>query len=238
MKNKIYIIKFLFTFLLCVSNIHAQYEHIESPEISHFEHIDVEVLQWSTVGTLTLDTEKKYHLGLGFSNSFEEYGKEFNSMTYIVTLNSKLTEQLSLNAGYSGGPIDKVGWIHGFVLGPEYKFKNSVLDPRLRLLYNYVAFEKSGIKNSHRIRLRLAMSHDISKKKEHKIIFRTEPFLYKSGEGAFKEIRTTIGPYFNINKHIGLSTVYENRWSEKDNSETLRHTLSISLNLNLDRLKD
>lgn len=235
MKNKIIIV---FTFLLNVGIIHAQYDNFESPDIPHLKHISVEALQWGVSGNLALDKAKKHHLGFGFATAFTGYGKDFNAMFYGALLASKLTKNISLSTGYIGGPIDGIGWVHGFLLGPEYTFKNSILKPRIRLYYNYLAFGVPEIKNSHRIRLRFSMSHPISKNKKNMLIFRTEPFVYKSADGAFKEIRTTIGPYFTISKNIGVSTLYENRWSRNNSSETIRHTLSISLNLNLDRLKD
>ena len=209
----------------------------EVPDVTTVTHNTTEVLQWTHFARIYLDSNKKFDFNPGYVLTFNDLGEDYQSMIYIASIRSKLMDKVRLYTVYAGGDIEHAGWLNAILIGPQFEFNGIFLNPSIRLSYNYVWFgggQDQGVpkpEDNHRIRLRFLGREPLSENQRIQLLVLAESFLYKSVEGAFKELRTNIGPYFVLNKNIGVAPVYGYRWSENDFSVVNQHSLMFYVNM-------
>lgn len=212
-------------------------QNLDIPQVPAPTQVSQEVLLWSASGKFSFGKDKKHDVNLGLATTFSGLGSNFESMNYVVSFRSKVTNNIRLSTLYTVSKISKAGWSNSILLGPQFEFDKVFFKPSIRLSYNYVWFgggQDPGIarpNDDHRIRIRFMGRHKITKDEKIQLILLAEPFLYKMNEGFLKEVRTNVGLYFFVNKNIALIPLYGFNWSRNDVANIYRHTIGAHMSV-------
>lgn len=196
-----------------------------------------ETILWPALVATKTWNSSPFSVQVGLQNRYLNFGKRYQVAVGTAYLRYKIAKpEITLAAGYVSGDVATLGWVHLVQFYALKEFPQLALHPTIRITSDYLWFgsgQESGVVPpvpNNRYRVFLGVTPRLTE--VVKLVATTEPFIYQHF-GAFKEVRSTVGPRFKVTKVISTDVLYWHRWLNNGRIQLTEHALWFILRFSI-----